>query len=282
MSSRLAVFLFAVLALLGTGGAHAQAQARAVRDPQDLLNWYYAATFGTGFYTSGDRTVTVLQMPFSHSLRAPGEGTSGLRLKLPVTLGVYDYDFDSVLAGDLPGSLSTLSFLPGLEWEVPVNGRWTLRPYVSAGIGVELGGDESALIYDFGVKSRFRLFEDRGVEFALVTALTSAGYRHRGGPSHPFGVLALGLDLVIPTDLHLFGRDAYVGITPSYSYYFNKIDFAEFNDADNRLREQFEFAVSLMSRKPWTLKYFNVDRVGLAFRTSGEVFGVSLFTTLPF
>src|SRR5690606_4679943 len=112
MSSRLAVFLFAVLALLGTGGAHAQAQARAVRDPQDLLNWYYAATFGTGFYTSGDRTVTVLQMPFSHSLRAPGEGTSGLRLKLPVTLGVYDYDFDSVLAGDLPGSLSTLSFLP--------------------------------------------------------------------------------------------------------------------------------------------------------------------------
>lgn len=277
-----AVALAGLSFLLLVFAGPASGQARAVRDPQDLLNWYYAATFGTGFYTAGDRTVTVLQLPFSHSLRPASEGTSGLRLKLPVTVGVYDYDFDSVLAGDVPSSLSTLSFLPGLEWEISPNDRWTLKPYFSGGFGTELGGDQSALIYDFGVRSRFRLGEDRGVEFALVGALTSAGYRPRGGPSQPFGVLALGFDLVIPSNLTLFGRDAYFGITPSYSYYFNKLAFAEFDDADNRLHEQFEFAVSVMSRKPWTLKYFDVDRLGLAFRSSGEVFGVSLFTTLPF
>jgi hypothetical protein len=273
-----------LLVVLPAGPAHAQAagQARAVRDPQDLLNWYYAATFGTGFYTSGDRTVTVVQLPFALGLRTVADDGYGLRLKLPVALGVYDYDFDDVLSGDLPGSLSTLSFLPGLEWELPLHRRWTVKPYFSAGVGKELGGQESALLYDFGLKSRFRLGEDKGVEFALVTSLTAAGYRPRGGPTQPFGVLAVGLDLVIPTQRTLFGREAFVGLTPSYSYYFNKVAFAEFDDADNRLREQFEFAVSLMSRRPWTLKYFDIDRVGLAFRSSGEVFGVSLFTSLPF
>ena len=41
-------------------------------------------------------------------------------------------------------------------------------------------------------------------------------------------------------------------------------------------------AVSLVARKPWSLKYFDVDRVGIAIRSSGDVTGVTLFTSLPF
>ncbi len=260
----------------------AQAQTRAVQDQQDLINWYYAATFGTGVYTAGDRTVAAIQLPISRVLRPVGEGRYGLQLKIPVTLGIYDYAFDDAFSGEFPDQVSTVSVMPGLEWEMPLSRRWTLKPYFSAGLGQELSGRESALIYDFGVKSRFLLGEDQGVEFSLVNSLTAAGYRPRGGPAQPFGVFAIGLDLVIPTNRVLFGRDAFIGFTPIYYYFFNQIRFAEFGDADNRLREQFELAISVMSRKPWSLKYFDVDRVGLAIRTSSEVFGVSLFTSLPF
>jgi len=275
--------LLSVLFLgFASGLAHAQAQPRAIHDPQDLINWYYSATFGTGVYQAGDRTVTVLQMPFSRVLRELDEDTWGLRFKFPVTVGFYDYTFDDVFDGDLPEAVSTVSIMPGLEWEMPLTRRWTIKPYFSAGVGQEISGHESALIYDFGIKSRFRLGEDRGVEIALVNAITAAGYRPKGGPSQPFGLFAIGLDLVIPTDAVLFGREAFIGFTPSYSYYFEKLRFAEFDDADNRMREQIEFAISILSRKPWTLKYFDVDRVGLAFRSSDEVIGVSLFTSLPF
>lgn len=266
-------------AALATG---AQAQSRAVQDQQDLINWYYAATFGTGVYTAGDRSVAVVQLPISRVLRPVGEGRYGLQLKVPITFGFYDYAFDDAFEGEFPEQVSTVSVMPGLEWEMPVSRRWTLKPYFSGGFGHELSGRESALIYDFGVKSRFLLGKDKGVEFALVNSLTAAGYRPRGGPAQPFGVLAVGIDLVIPTNQVLFGRDAFIGFTPIYYYYFNKIRFAEFNDVDNRLKEQFELALSVMSRKPWSLKYFDVDRVGLAIRTSNEVFGVSLFTSLPF
>ena len=260
----------------------AQAQTRAVQDQQDLINWYYAATFGTGVYTAGDRSVAVIQLPISRVLRPFGEGRYGLQLKVPVTFGFYDYAFDDAFSGEFPEQVSTVSVMPGLEWEMRPSRRWTVKPYFSAGFGQELSGSESALIYDFGVKSRFLLGEDKGVEFALVNSLTAAGYRPRGGPRQPFGVFAVGVDLVIPTNRVLFGRDAFIGFTPIYYYYFSKLQFAEFDDADNRLREQFELAISVMSRKPWSLKYFDVDRVGLAIRSSSDVFGVSLFTSLPF
>lgn len=270
------------LAFVLLASAQAQVQTNTVSERQSLINWYYAATFGTGTYTAGDRSVSVIQLPFSHSLQTVEEDGIGLRFKVSATVGFYDYDLNNVVHGNVPDRLSTLSLLPGLEWQMLLNKRWTIRPYVDAGYGKELTGGQSAWIYDFGVKSRFIFAEDHGVEFALANALASAGYRSRGGPTQTFGYLATGLDITIPTGKPLFGRMAYIGFTPVYYYYFNRLNFAEFDDPGNRIREEFELAVSLVARKPWSLKYFDVDRVGIAIRSSGDVTGVSLFTSLPF
>lgn len=271
-----------VLPLVLLAPARAQVQTNTVTERQNLINWYYAATFGTGTYTAGDRSVTVLQLPFSRALQTVEDDGVGLRFKLSATLGFYDYSFNSAIHGDVPDRISTLSVLPGLEWQMLLNKRWTIRPYVDGGYGEELTGGQSAWIYDFGVKSRFIFAEDHGVEFALANALASAGYRSRGGPTQTFGYLATGLDVTIPTDKQVFGRTAYIGLTPVYYYYFNHLNFAEFGNPNNRIREEFEVALSLVARKPWSLKFFDIDRVGIAVRTSGDISGVSLFTSLPF
>ena len=273
------VLLFALSAM---AALPAYGQSRAVQQKRELINWYYAATFGTGVYTTGERDVAVIQIPVSRDLRAVVEDSYGLKLKVPVTFGFYDYKFDNVLTGDLPEQVSTLSVMPGLEWEMPLTRRWTLKPYFSVGAGQELSGKESALIYDFGLKSRYLLGYDKGVEFALVNMLTSAGNRPRGGSTETFGVLAIGVDMVIPTNGVLFGRNVSIGFTPILTYYFDKLRFALSDDADNRLRKETAIAVSVMSRNPWSLKYFDVDRVGLAIRHSGDITGVSFFTSLPF
>lgn len=281
-SFRRVITFSAIAGLLLAQAAYAQSQSVRTADPQDFINWYYAATFGTGIYTAGDRTVSVLQLPFSRALKNVAEDGSGLKFKVSTTLGFYDYNVDSVVRGNVPDRISTLSVLPGLEWALPMNPRWTLRPYVDAGFGQEIAGRESAWIYDFGVKSRVLLARDQGVEFALVNSLTSAGYRPRGGPTHPFGYLATGLDITIPTERTLFGRTVYVGFTPIYYYYFSQINFAELGDPDSRIGEGVELAVSIVTRNPWSLKLFEVDRIGLAIRSTGDVTGVSLFTSLPF
>lgn len=282
MFTLLRCLVAAVASLIVLSSAQAQMQPKTVIDRQDIINWYYAATFGTGVYTAGDRSVSVLQLPFSHAIRTVADDGIGLKFKLAATLGFYDYNVDSVFGGNVPDRLSTFSVLPGVEWEFPLSRRWTIRPYVDAGVGQQLAGRESAWIYDFGVKSRFLLGEDKGVEFALVNSLTSAGYRPRGGPTRPFSYFATGLDLTIPTGHELFGRTAFIGFTPVYINYFSRFGFAEFRDSNNQLREEFELAVSILARKPWSLKLFDFDRVGIAVRSSGDITGVSLFTSLPF
>jgi hypothetical protein len=268
--------------VLLSSAAHAQVPTGTVRERQDLINWYYAATFGTGVYTAGDRSVSVFQLPFSHAMQTIEQDGIGLRFKLATTFGFYDYDFDNVLNAQIPDRLSTFSILPGVEWEIPLTRRWAIRPYVDAGYGREIAGSQSALIYDFGVKSRFLIARDRGVEFALVNSLTSAGYRPGGGSNKPFGYLASGVDITIPTERNLFGQDVSIGFTPVYYYYFNRLRFSEFSDPSNSIREEFQLALSIIAAKSWSLKFFEVDRIGLSLRSSGDVTGVSLFTSLPF
>jgi hypothetical protein len=270
------------LILLSSAHAQTQVQPRTVSDPQNLINWYYSATFGTGVYTSGDRTVSVLQVPYSHALKTVADDGTGLKFKVATTLGFYDYSFSNVTNGDIPSSVSTLSVLPGLEWEYPLTPRWTVRPFWDVGYGQDLQGHESAWIYDFGLKSRFVFAQDRGVEFALANALVTAGYRSRGGPTNPFGYLATGLDVTVPTQGSLFGRPVSLGITPIYYYYFNRLEFPQFTDPENRIREEVEIAFSILTPNPWSLKFLDFDRVGIAVRNSGNITGVSIFTSLPF
>src|SRR3954470_11254587 len=192
----------------------AQGQSQPGNGNAGVINWWYSATFGTGVYTSGSRSVTVLQVPFAHALKNVDEDNYGLKFKVSTTLGFYDYNVGSAINGNIPDRLSTFSVLPGFEWELPIIQRWVLRPFGDAGFGQELSGHESAWIFDFGVKSRFLLAQNRGVEFVLVNSLTSAGYRPRGESTNTFGYFATGVDITIPTERSAFGRPLYFGFTP--------------------------------------------------------------------
>ena len=270
-------------ALLAAASALAQqVQPRYVQEREELANWYYAATFGTGVYTAGDRTVAVLQLPLSYTLREPEEDRWGLRITLPVSVGFYDYQFDDILDEGLPNAFSTLSFVPGLEMEKQITARWRLKPYISAGAGWELDGAGYAWIYDVGLRSRFLIGEDQGVELALVNRLAVAGYDAHDGSRQPLGYLAIGLDIVVPTPTEVLGRPIIFGITPAYYYYFRRIHYAELDDPDNSIGEEFELALSVLTRRPFSIAGIEVDRIGIAVSTGEGITGYRLFTSLPF
>ncbi len=261
---------------------NAHAQTRAVQDDEELINWYYASTYGTGIYSAGDRTVAVLQAPLSFPLRESNEQQWGLRITLPVSLGFYNFDLENIIDDGLPSRINTISVVPGIEFGKRVIPRWLLRPYASTGYGWEIGGDESAWIYDIGVRSRFRLNDDQGVIFSLVNWLSLAGYQPSGGSREPLGLFAIGVDTEIPTDKTLFNRPVTLSIVPTYYYYFRRLDFPEANNRDNKLREQWEIAFSLLAREPFRFLDIEIDRIGIAVRATTDLTGFRLFTSLPF
>jgi len=258
----------------------AMAQAVRAQSTEQLIDWYYAAVFGTGVYRSDDRQVAVLQLPFAYELRSLERDGWGLALKLPVTFGFYDFRFDEVLQNGPPESVSTMSVLPGVEADFMALRNWRLRPFVQAGYGWELDGEDSAPIYNLGVKSRLMFALGRG-EFTLGNTLNYASYR-RDGAWFPLTLFVTGLNLTWPADGTLAGSPVDFGIHLIHYAYLRGLSYPLLEDVNNEVREEAEIAFSLSTRKPLSILGFEPDMVGLAFRVGPDVEGIRLFFSLPY
>jgi hypothetical protein len=58
--------------------------------------------------------------------------------------------------------------------------------------------------------------------------------------------------------------------------------YPEFDDAENSIGEEFELAISVLTRRPFSIAGIEVDRIGIAVRSGEGVTGYRLFTSLPF
>ncbi|HEY7758208.1 MAG TPA: hypothetical protein VIA64_02220 [Burkholderiales bacterium] len=256
------------------------AQAVRAQRTEQLINWYYAAAFGTGVYRSGDRDVAVLQLPFAYEVRSQAQDGWGLALKLPVTFGFYDFRFDDVLQDGPADSVSTMSVLPGVEADFLALRNWRLRPFAYAGYGWELDGEDAATLYSVGVKSRLTFAAGAG-EFTLGNTLNYAGYV-RDGSAFPLTLFITGLNLAFPSNGTLAGRPVDFGMHLIHYAYLQRLSYPVLEDVNNVVREEFEIAFSLRARSPLPILGFRAEMVGLAFRVGPDVEGIRLFFTLPY
>lgn len=258
----------------------AVAQAVRAQSTEQLIDWYYAAVFGTGVYRSEDRDVAVLQLPFAYQVRDLKRDGWGLVLKMPVTFGFYDFRFDQLLQDGAPESISTMSVLPGVEADFMALRNWRLRPFLQVGYGWELEGDASSPIYSVGVKSRLTFALGRG-EFSLGNTLNYAAYR-RAGTSFPLTLFITGLNFAWPTNGTLAGRPVDFGVHLLHYAYLESMTYALAEDVNNQMREEAEIAFSLSTRRPLSILGFEMDMLGLAFRVGPDVEGIRLFFSLPY
>jgi hypothetical protein len=277
----LLILLLGTVGFVCMPGARAQT-TRAASSEEQLINWYYSAVFGTGVYKSGDRVVSVLQIPFGHELKPPTDDQWGLKLVVPVSFGVYDFHFDQLLNGETPKSVGTLSIFPGVEAEVPVGSNWMVKPYANLGWGWDLSGGGGALLYAGGVKSLVWMPIGKDSRLSLGNQLTLSGYSPEGAANQPLGVFVAGLNLETPTQVTVSGRPIIVGGHLIYYYFFNRLRFPTNNDVENKISEQGEIAFSLSVRKALDFELFDLDRIGIGYQFGGGIQGVRLFFSLPY
>ena len=136
-----------------------------------MIPWTFAVILGSGIYGIGDEnTIYVIRIQprlskYFSDETTPGERRLKLEVKLPVAFGVHDFN---LIQGDLPSSLQNISFAPGVEVQIPVTRRWTLRPHAHFGWSRELASDgESAWIYWAGIRSLFT-FGAGNFDFGLL------------------------------------------------------------------------------------------------------------------
>ena len=280
-----AAALLAVAALLLAGQGLAQPLSRAVvqeraRDVDQLFNWYYAAIYGTGVYRIGEETVGVVRAPFGYRLREAGEERWGLRLTLPVTAALAEFDLTDFQLGRVRAA--GVSVLPGIEAEIPLAPGWTLKPFANAGGGWDFKNDGSALIHSVGIAAVRRGTLDNGWRSALGSRLTLAGYK-AGDESSRLAALDGGGGVDIPIDFTIGGRPAQLGLQLVGTVYFNRLEFLLPGSAEKEVLAEVEVAVTLGVRKPIEIFGAAFDRVGLGFRRGSDgLKGIRLVGSFPF
>lgn len=270
-----AVFL---LTLYWTTGGFAQ---QAVdEDIDQLTHFAYSALFGSGFYRLDDRSVAVLRIPLAYRLRRPDGRRPGIRLLAPLTIGIHDFDFEDIaeLGSD---DLATLSLVPGVELEFEPTPLWSVRPSVHAGIGRDVSNGETAWIYGTRLTTQYR-FERPEPRFAVGGELLWSGYTPDEGSAHFLTRLALGVDAKFPVSWKLGGKPAFLATHFISYFYLNELEFNTLGTEDIDVREELEIGLSIGTDPPMEIFGFRLERLGLAYRFSGEVDAIVFVTSFPF
>ena len=264
---------------LGLSSGVAPAQERASNQTQ-LIDWSYATTFGTGVYTIGSRTVTVVRIPLSLRLLAPDDdGTWGVRLKLPVTFGIYNIP-NSV--NDLFNtSVATVSALPGIEFVKRITPRWSIRPTFSYGFGQDVTSGNHTTLYEVGARSLYRIPMREG-EISIANALLFSGNNPADGPRQNFGVFATGLNFIFPIGDAFVGRPANTGVHFIHYLFFNQLDFFVNPETRRRINQQYEIAVTLGTYVPFSVYGFELDRVGIGIQAGEGLVAIRLVSGFIF
>lgn len=273
----------AAAALSAIPGAAQQAQQQQITNEATLINWWYSATFGTGFYKIGPAVATVVRLPISYRLQAMEGDGIGVNLLAPVTVAAYHLNLQELNQLNLRDDVAAASFLPGAEVEIPMTERWRLKPYVQAGVGSEFTDVPLvAYMYTAGVKSLYR-FPGNDYRVSLGNALFVAGYRVRDGSEQQgIGSFQIGLNTETPWGIDLWDRTAYFNAHAIATSYFSRLAFA--NPEPGKLVVQYEYQIGFSFRigRPVTFMGFGADTIGLGFRFAKNVRGLSLYTEFPF
>jgi hypothetical protein len=127
------------------------------RQEQAVVNFGFATQLGSGVYTMSGRTLQVYSLPIGYTL--PGDDASrwSLRLTMPITLGLIDFEPIDVVESGLPENFDSISIVPGVEIGFAVNDAWLLQSFVEGGVARDRTNELDQRVYAAGVRSRFDL-----------------------------------------------------------------------------------------------------------------------------
>ena len=267
--------LAALLRALAGGLALMAAPPLMAVDAPQTVHWAFSSYFGTGWYQVDDsRSVFVFRIPPRWTVRRSawedGQRKLGIEIHFPATIGLHNLDF-----ADAPGNIAadnfgTFSFTPGIELEIPLNERWALRPYVKAGWGKEFELNETAWIWETGIKSRYA-FQTERLDWGLIASLQWAGYDQSAGDRDDTGSILLGVEARQPLRSLRLGRHWDLHWHAAYTFLESPLRFQQTQTDFIVIDDLFEVGLAVSLREgPFDFWFWKPDRLGLGIKFSPD------------
>ena len=261
------------------------ATASAQEVDRNVVHWAYSSYFGTGWYSIGnDQDAYVFRMTprwerREASIDEDGNRHIGIEYRLPVTVGLETFVFDSLPDAVSPENVASLSVTPGIDINIPVTERWYLKSFAAAGWGTLLDGTESAWTYWGGIRSRYELGTG-GLTWALINSISFVGFSPADSPSQRFWPVSAGLEFDYPLTGRWIGdQRAILHWYLNYSGFPDDLDIVGANGETLSINDQWELGLAA-SKQNGRIRFWKLhfDRLGLGYRfsSSGELKGINL------
>ena len=262
--------------------------ALAASEPAAPIPWAYSAYFGTGVYRveNGEKAYVIRPSPSwtwrEANLDEQGRRTIGWRFKFPVALGVHDLDANAIGSTLKFDNVSTITAVPGVEADIPIGPRWSLRPFAAFGAGTEIGTDPRswAWVYWAGVKSRVTFPAER-FEWTLVNSLAYTGYTNNAHESNHVLPLLTAFEFDRPIEKKIGGEPVHIYWHFGYTDYLRHEPLllgASVGSID--IKDEWEAGVAFgKGKEPLRLWRLHWNRVGISYHFSSdrEFKGLSIF-----
>jgi hypothetical protein len=258
------------------------ALGRAADEEDSLPNYAFAAYLGNGIYSASGRSVRVYNLPLALTLRSLEDHRYGIKLKIPVSLGAFDFKAIDIIESGLPDSVETVSVVPGVEFQFSVREGWVLMPFLDLGAGRNSAGGQVTYIFGTGVKSLVT-FRGGAVTYRLGNNLVYAGNRAPGiDLSSDYGSLVTGLDGRVPLNFTLGGHGADVSLYAMNFLYAN-LEFLRFRAEPVEVVVQYETGITFgTTTRPGNWLARQIPRLGLGYRFGDGLSVWRLVLGMPF
>jgi hypothetical protein len=280
MCSLLRIFFISILlSLIGLTAILPHALgADGERDP---INYAYLSDFGLGGFDVEEQQVRAFQIPFSYQLRPMQEDKWGIKLLFPVTIASAEGDALDVDGIELPFDSKVTSVNPGVELQIPVRPKWTLKPFGKIGIGRDVSEGRGALMGSLGLKSHYQI-PWKNFQFAFGSGVFYDAYKPKDEDRKDYASIGVGWDTIYPLWFTLRGRKTNIGGYFAYYYFFDDLEFERLRRNPIEIDDQFEIGITFGTYEPIRIGWWDLKRVGIAYRFGDGLKAIRLISSFPF
>lgn len=242
-------------------------------------NYAFSNYLGSGLYRTSGQEATVFNMPFSYQF--DNETQAQFRLRLPVSVGFFDFDVSGLPEGVVPESIDTISFVPGIEFDYPISEDITVTPYFDLGGARNLSTGASTAIYSSGISLYYPL-EGGDYDPLWVNRMYYAGhYTDATEMREEYAAFQTGIDIGLPHKFEVAGISIQPTVFATTYWYFVALEFDSPSGRDVSVSNSYELGMTLKSANKIGYSFLSLDRIGVGYRFGDSFYAWHLLFDLP-
>lgn len=228
---------------------------------------------------TSDGRVNDVRIPIGYTLIPPDDRAWGLRLRLIVYAGIYDFNFDEVI--DFNIRFQSLAATPGVEFLVPVGKGWTLKPFSEIGYARDFDQDIGLGVWSVGMRTLTE-WQHGNVEIRLGTKVQYLStFTSDFNLDDDFFELQLALDFGFPLGFEIAGNTTYLSPYGIRHQYLDAV-FQPPEGEPIEISYTNEIGLAFGTRPRIKLWFISLPRIGVGYRWGPNVKGWRLSFGFPF